>query len=229
MPISEYDWKLIKEERRIPLGKRLARTGIPVTYLGKTWADYEHRDATEHLREALRDYAEQFKTTSPPMHGGKGLLIQGPPGVGKTMAACLLGVELLGQGFYIRFITLAGYTQTLIRQITLQQAWQRYESLDAFEEWDRTDDALRALRETAHLVIVDDVGKEHKTASNYAVDSFDEFLRDRVNLGRPVVMTSNVSIDKWTERYSEAMASFVRQAATVISVETADDMRRVRR
>lgn len=221
---SKYDLELIKTEKHMARDRRLQRTGIPVRFLDATWDDYKNRTATEHIPPMMQAYAESFMETRG--HGGRGFLLQGPPGVGKTFAACLLGVQLSDMGCYVRFTTLAKYVETLIRQITLQQAWQKYESLDAFQEWETTDEELRRMRETAHLVIVDDVGREHRTSSNYSADSFDEFLRNRVAIGRPVVMTSNVSVDKWTQRYSEAMGSFVFEAAEVVGITEDDDMRR---
>jgi DNA replication protein DnaC len=220
--LTDYERALIRAEARWPRAKRLEHTGIPRRFWDKTWDDYEKLPETARMRAALIAYTDGFMDSDPRMHGGRGFLLQGVPGLGKTLAAAIVGVTLSDQGFLVRFTTMAGYMDLVTRQFTLQQSWAKYENIDAHEEWMTNDDALRVMRKTAHLLIIDDVGKEHHTASKFAVDSFDSLVRHRYDLGRPVAMTTNVAPDDWLFKYSEAMESFIKESCYVYEAENTD-------
>lgn len=214
--LSDDDGALVTRERSMNREKRLYRSGLPTGYWNCSWEDFRETPENREMREAVIGYESDW---DPSMHSGKGLLLEGPPGAGKTMAACLLGLALLDQGLLVRFVPLAAYIERLQRQFTLQQSGN-------WDAWEVNDQWLHLVRNVAHLVILDDVGKEYRTASGYAEDAFDLFLRERIRLGRPVVMTSNLLPAKWTKVYSPSMASFIYEAATIVGVNSKTDMRR---
>lgn len=214
--LSDNDKDLVTRERAMNREKRLYRSGLPTSYWNSSWDDFTETDDNRAMRRAVIDYESGWDSS---MHSGKGLLLEGRPGAGKTMAASLLGLSLLDQGLLVRFVPLAAYIERLQRQFTFTQSQD-------WDAWRENDDWLHLLRNVAHLVILDDVGKEYRTASGYAEDSFDLFLRERIRLGRPVVMTSNLLPAKWTKVYSPSMASFIYEAATIVTVNSTTDMRR---
>lgn len=212
-----------RREKLFQREERLTRTGIPRKYWNLTWEDFEKRDATADMRDWLVGYEETFDEA---MHDGRGYALLGPPGVGKTMSSCILGVLLSDAGAVVRFVPLARLIEKRIRQFTLMKLYERAGDEGALEEWSEIDRWLYTLRNVAHLVILDDVGKEHRTATGYAEDTFDQFLRERVALGRPVGITSNVKLDKWAAQYSDSMGDFLHEAGEVIHIQKRDSMRR---
>jgi DNA replication protein DnaC len=60
------------------------------------------------------------------------------------------------------------------------------------------------------VLILDDLGKEY--GSKYDDTSFDEILRSRYDKALPTIITTNVSRDKWSAQYGEAMGSFAHEA-----------------
>jgi DNA replication protein DnaC len=98
--------------------------------------------------------------------------------------------------------------------MTLQRAWERYEDQSAHDEWFDNDEKLTHMRDLAHLVILDDLGKEHR-GNGWATGSVEAFLRHRYDRGRPTFLTTNLTADGLSARYGEPMASFVNEACFV--------------
>lgn len=214
--LSDEDAAIVTREGQMNREKRLYRSGLPTGYWNCSWEDFRETPENQEMREAVIGYQNGWDRS---MHSGKGLLLEGRPGAGKTMAASLLGLSLLDQGLLVRFVPLAAYIERLQRQFTFTQSQD-------WDAWRENDDWLHIVRNVANLVILDDVGKEYRTHSGYAEDAFDLFLRERIRLGRPVVMTSNLLPAKWTKVYSPSMASFIYEAATIVTVNSKTDMRR---
>jgi len=70
------------------------------------------------------------------------------------------------------------------------------------------------------LFILDDLGKEYRTASGWAENTFDALLRSRFNAGLPTIVTTNTPIRKWGAVYGEPMGSFAYEAFIPIEVKS---------
>jgi DNA replication protein DnaC len=132
---------------------------------------------SDEPRQALWRYSEHFKEY---IRAGTGMLMYGSNGNGKTMAAVLLAKDLLSQGVKAYFTTYAQLIQT---------AFASYQSEEA-KEW-----YYQKVR-GAHLLVIDDVGKElrmgmQRDISNVAVHLIDDVLRHRYSAGLPTVVTTN--------------------------------------
>ena len=80
--------------------------------------------------------------------------------------------------------------------------------------------------ENVKLLILDDLGKEYRTASGWAENQFDALLRTRFNYGLPTIITTNVPIESWGEVYGESMYSFLHEAFTTYQVISMEGDRR---
>lgn len=196
---------------------RLDRGGFP-NHRRTALRDVTARANQQKLLAELAGYVEWFPNN---WRTGTGLTIVGPPGKGKTLLACAVAVELVEHyGYIAAFTTLDRYVrgqQKLIGLGKLMGGADVY-TQEAREEIGDINHEDWVLRRGAYLVVLDDVGKEHRTASGWAAEQFDSLLRDRYDAGLPTIITTNMAVDKWDKEYSPSMQSFVYEACPVVEM-----------
>lgn len=192
---------------------RWEQGNIPIKLRGLVFEDYRpvHHSGKIALYEA-RDFVDSFTdhyvSTKRAANGnipddrtniGKGLMLYGRNGTRKTTLAAAILTEIQYKspaffGFYIRF-----------------SDWKRCLT-DTFskEETERSLIAKRMLRmaEIAPIVVLDDIGQEHRTISGFTESSLHEFLRIRYELARPTIITTNIDPDQMRETYGPSFDSF---------------------
>lgn len=151
---------------------------------------------------------------------GKGLLIQGEPGRGKTTLASAVVMEILRRASPAVLKTgewipqRPAYFTTYPELLRLQKdGWAGDEQADELVH--------RIFGESSDpigIVVLDDLGKEHKTATGWAENVFDQVYRRRYDLGLPTIITTNVPLQDWAAIYGEAMESFAHEAAFLLEM-----------
>ena len=134
----------------------------------------DRRDPKASL--TCRRYADNFDAM---LASDTGLLLYGGVGSGKTYLAACIANLLLEEGRYIMMANLPG----LISSINADYGAQREGWLD------------RIAR--AHLLILDDFGVER--SSEYATEQAYEIINARYKTGRPLIVTSNLSLTELKE------------------------------
>jgi DNA replication protein DnaC len=158
----------IREERRVRTSLRLS--GLP---LGQTLANFEFS-----FQPSDRSRIETLATCAW-IREGFTLLLQGPPGVGKTHLAVALGVKAVENGFSVAFFRLEELLLALKRDAELPPSRLR-----------------RRKYNNVALVIVDEVGFE--VMSREEASLFFRLISYRYGRGS-ILITTNKGIRDWPE------------------------------
>lgn len=164
---------------------------------------------------------------------GLGLMLYGLPGRGKTTLANTLLQEV------IRNIDPAVIGYGPGKAVVRPCYFITYNGLldlkgDIMDDHDSEDELLYngILGESAddaynvRLLVLDDVGKEHASASGWQKNMLHHVLRTRFNNGLPTIMTTNVKLDDWEIHYGSATQSFVHEAFIYVNMDASADLRK---
>ena len=221
----------VRERTRVSYWYR--RANIPENLWSTDWERFEGM-ATEEASDAAFELADAWVNED----GFRGLAIFGNSGVGKTtvlatmlcsliratMPRTILGLFSDDPKGY--FVTLADYHRLYLRSYELDRWAARGEGNNAelYAEWEQNFMLRRFIEEEVPHLVLDDVGKEHTTASGAAEDEFHALIRGRYARGLSTSITSNLQPGGFKGAYGEAQYSFVQEACQVFHVE-GDDLR----
>lgn len=165
------------------LGKQAARMFL---------IDAEH--VSPDVLAAMFEYEESAEYY---VSRGIGLLLHGTHGNGKTLIASLLLKRLLADG-------VNGYFSTFTQMLdTYASGWRSDEHRQWFD---------RKVR-NAPLLVVDDIGREHKGRIETSSSSLDTVFRSRVQNALPTIITTNLSLDEFERAYSSGVMSLVTESS----------------
>lgn len=123
------------------------------------------------LSDAMIEYTEQFEDFR---KQGKGLLLSGNVGTGKSYLAACIANRLIDKGYHCRMTNFS----TLINKI--QSSFEgRQEAIDELDHFD--------------LLILDDLGAERKT--EYMDEQVFSIIDARYRTGLPFIITTNISLE----------------------------------
>lgn len=145
-----------------------------------------------------------------PERYGQGLLLTGMPGTGKTTTAAGVACEVRRDGKSVFFTRWADHVQ-IARDVVSRFSSDGADPLE-------TQRSLHALNRVnnAFVVVLDAVGEERVTDTGFGTELLDNTLRGRYDAGKPTIVTSNLTSEQWTNRYSGPMRSFLTQACRIV-------------
>lgn len=199
---------------------RLRRSNIPARLVRArqelTWPDEVTR-ITDRWVEAFLD-GKIAGADAPVNLLGRGLLLDGDPGTGKTTLAARIGMRILQEATVSAFTPVAGGRH--YQPVRMDRAGGLLEALKASWDQDGVEDEVRIMLRglnpivpddyTITLLIVDDMGKEYRT--EWARRIFENLIRSRFDRALPTIVTTNVPLEKWDEVYGLSVGSFAHEA-----------------
>jgi len=169
-------------------------SGIPVRYHDARLDRWNNpgRDAREQEMNnrsihVVRSYGKRIDKMK---NKGYGLFLCGPNGVGKTYLACALAVEAVRHSFDVRYYTMSKIVRTVV------DGW--YD--------DELKVVVRDIENTPFLVI-DDLDKPYTTKTGLEISVLDNLFRERMQNNRPMIVTSNMPLDKLAATHGKSVAS----------------------
>ncbi len=143
---------------------------------------YNPREIAEnHLRYCM-EYAKKFPDGCP------SLFMLGHTGLGKTFLSGCVARELQQRGFSVAFDLAQNYLHEIEK-----------------EHFGRSDGDTVSVLMNADLVILDDLGSE--LPSNFNAAALYNIINPRLNAGKPIIVSSNLSIEGLSARYDDRIMS----------------------
>jgi DNA replication protein DnaC len=154
-------------------------------------------------RLAHKEKITKYINELPDMMGrGVGLYLYSEEnGTGKTAISVIIAKEALRCGYTVFFEESSRLKSCIMNK-------------NVFEEGLSIEDRVKQV----DLLILDDIGKEYRTASGYAESSIESLIRDRVQKMRTTVITGNVVPKNLQSIYSDDFAALLKESMIPISV-----------
>lgn len=163
-----------EERRRAEFMRKiqeLRRMGFPESEM-QDWTFAKDDLSNERITKAMQNYVDNFDSLR---KSGKGLLLYGTVGTGKTFAACEVANALIDKGFPVLVTNFARLTNTIQGMFDGKQEY--IDGLNRFQ-----------------LLVVDDLGTERN--SEYMQEMIYNIIDSRYRSGLPFIITTNLTIDE---------------------------------
>ena len=189
--------------RLLPLGEARFETFRFDLYDSAEWEGYgiSPRANMERNFDVCRDFACQFS------RGGGDLLLSGGTGLGKTfLSACIA-----------RVVSESGFSVVYDTAISI---FAKLEN-DKFRPDEETAAEVRRC-EGCDLLILDDLGTE--MPGQFVTSALYSLLNDRLLAGKPMVISTNLTVEELSRRYSPQITSRLRGSFSQLTF-VGDDIR----
>ena len=142
------------------------------------------RENMERNYDVCQDYARQFSPRS------DNLLLMGQPGLGKTFLSACIAREVAAKGCSVAYETASHLFSKLEKH--------------RFHPDEESAREMKRLNE-ADLLIIDDLGTE--LPGNFVTASLYTLVNDRLLAGKPMVVSTNLTVGELSQRYSPQVSS----------------------
>lgn len=164
---EEEEYNRRKFEEKV---KEMRRIGFPESDM-RNWTFANDDLANEQITKAAQRYVDNFSELR---QVGKGLLLYGNTGTGKTFTAVCIANALCDKGYPVLVTNFARILNTL------QGTFEKQDYIDSFNNF--------------QLLVIDDLGIERDTA--YAKEQVFNIIDSRYRSGLPMIITTNLTMEK---------------------------------
>lgn len=196
-----------EEEKKRAFEERVQKyreMGFPESKM-QSWTFENDDNANEKLTDMAKRYVANFGKF---YNEGKGLLLHGGVGTGKTYIACMIANALIDKGYPV---LVTNFNRILN---TLQGTFEKQEYIDSLNKF--------------KLLIIDDLGIERDTG--YAKEQVFSIIDGRYRAELPMIITTNLTMQKLA---TETDLSYKRVYDRIIErcypVEVAGESRRIKK
>lgn len=155
--------------------------------------------------EKCKNYAMNFKENS------KSLFFSGSPGTGKTFLAQAIANEVAKSDYNALYFSVFDFNKVLLD----------YHLANDFDK-----SVYYDILTTCDLLVIDDLGCE-PIYKNVTVEYLLLILSQRLQLNKPIIITTNLSPEKFVERYGERIYSRISSKNFVILPFKGNDLRKI--
>ncbi len=152
--------------------------------------DYYDGDAKKTMEynvTTLKKYVSNFDKSSP------SLMFMGNTGLGKTHLSTAVARGIIDRGFDVQYVT----SQNLIASFSRERFGHSYG--DSYNE------SETAKFFSCELLVIDDFGTEE--CNQFSVSVFYNLINSRINLGKPIIVNTNLSEREIRARYADRITS----------------------
>lgn len=162
---EKFAKSILEENQKIKIDS-LRKAGITDKRFLKYTFD---RDNTKsHISDVCKRYVANFEEL---YKAGKGLILYGSVGTGKTFLACCITNALIDKGYNCLITDFAKLERVIFNQ-------------------SNRDDYIQGLNRFA-LLVIDDLGAERET--DYMLELVDSVIDSRYRSGKPLIVTTNLT------------------------------------
>lgn len=184
--------------------KKYRKLGFPQSQM-QYWTFDNDDLGNEKLTNMAKRYVKHFDAMC---RDGKGILLHGGVGTGKTFIACMIANALIDKGYPVLVTNFARILSTL------QGTFDKQEYLDSLNQF--------------KLLVIDDLGIERDTG--YAKEQVFNIIDSRYRAGLPMIITTNLTLQKLaTESELADKRVYDRILERCYPVEVAGDSRRMKK
>lgn len=168
--------------------KKLLNSGILEEYHTLCFEDYK---GNSEVKEEVRQYMSHLANAK---KEGISLFLHGVNGVGKTFLGAEVLKQALREGYSAQMVSLSGIIQMY------SDGWYSTLRREAYDDRVKNVDFL----------MIDDVGKEFRSSKSGLTEiAFDNLIRYRTLRNKPMIITTNSSIEAIENVYGKSLVSLL--------------------
>lgn len=196
---------LYEEARLTPAMEQAEFAGFSLDYYSRTHRDERGHSPADYAARAKK-LCMEFVSSFGTQEQAAGLFLYGDVGVGKTFLTACIAKELIRREFFVLYFSAVRFFDTMA---------------DGTFRKDRGDaDRLYDSILQCNLLIIDDLGTE--LSNQFTATQLFSCINERLLADRPVIISTNLSLDAIKDLYTERIFSRITSRYTLIPMQGED-------